>query len=483
MTPTPNPDTKIYPVVLSGGAGTRLWPVSRSLYPKQLLALAGEATMLQATVSRFFPVEAEPPMVVCNDEHRFIIAEQLREIGVEHPRIVLEPVGRNTAPAAAVAALLTHQADPDAVVVLLPADHVVRDEDAFRTALTRAVQAAEAGHLVTFGVTPTEPHTGYGYIRRGDPAVGEGIFSVCRFVEKPDRQTAEAYLVDGGYSWNSGIFVFRAAALIDEMEHHAPAILAACRLAVTAGQDDLDFFRLDHDTFAACPADSIDYAVMEKTADAVVVPVEMGWSDVGSWSALWEIGEADADGNVAIGDVMMQDTRNSYVRSERALIATVGLEDVVVVETADAVLVADRGRVQDVKAIVDGLKAEGRDLHESHTRCFRPWGYYETVNRGARYQVKHICVTPGAALSLQLHHHRAEHWVVVSGTARITRGDDLLLLSENESVYIPIGMAHRLENPGLVPLHLIEVQSGAYLGEDDIVRLEDVYNRTSAAAE
>lgn len=476
----PGATAAIHPVVLSGGSGTRLWPMSRASYPKQLLPLLSSRSMLQDTVTRFAGRDGfAPPLLVGNGEHRFVIAEQVRALGVEPAAILLEPVGRNTAPAAAAAARFLLDGDPDAIMVLLPADHAIADAEAFRAAVAQAADVAKEGHLVTFGIVARGPDTGYGYIKRGAPLAGadDGCFAVERFVEKPDAATAVRYLASGNYSWNSGIFVFRADRYLEELAARRPEIVARCDRAVAEARRDLDFLRLDEENFAACESVSIDYAVMEHTERAAVIPVDVGWSDVGSWSALWEIGEHDGEGNRLVGDVLARDVKNSYLRAERRLVAALGVEDVLVVETADAVLVAARDRAQEVRELVDELRRRDRSEHDTHVRHYRPWGHFESIDAGERYQVKHLMVKPGAALSLQMHHHRAEHWVVVRGTARITRGDEVTLLSENESTYIPIGMAHRLENPGKVPLDIIEVQSGAYLGEDDIVRFDDVYNR------
>ncbi|MSP67195.1 MAG: mannose-1-phosphate guanylyltransferase/mannose-6-phosphate isomerase [Alphaproteobacteria bacterium] len=468
---------KVHPVVLSGGSGTRLWPLSRAAYPKQLLPLASSKSMLQETVGRFQdPAPYAAPMIICNNDHRFIVAEQMREMAVAPTATVLEPVGRNTAPAAAVAALLLTRAAPDALILVLPADHVIQNPSRFHTIVASAVDAAAGGQLVTFGMAPMSAETGYGYIRRGAPLAGSG-FRVDRFAEKPDRATAEGYLKDGGYYWNSGMFLFSAAAYLAELERLQPEILAACRGAIDAGRTDLDFFRLDKAAFAESPAISIDYAVMEHTERAVVFPAEIGWSDVGSWTALWEIGEKDARGNVCLGDVITHETRGCYIRSERPLVATVGVENLVITVTEDAVLVADKDRAQDVKEVVEALKRGNRSEYATHLKVYRPWGYYESLDAGELFQVKHLMVKPGEKLSLQMHHHRAEHWIVVHGTARVTRGEEQILLSENQSTYIPLGTLHRLENPGKMPLHLIEVQSGTYLGEDDIVRFEDTYGR------
>jgi mannose-1-phosphate guanylyltransferase/mannose-6-phosphate isomerase len=471
---------RLYPVILSGGSGTRLWPLSRSSLPKQLLALHGSRTMIQETVRRAKLPAVAPPILLCNDDHRFLVAEQMLEIGLKPSAIVLEPMGRNTAPAAAVAALVAAENDPDAVILLLPSDHVVTDEPAFRDAVAVATRAAEAGSIVTFGMQPTAPETGYGYIQRGAPIGGvDGAFKVQRFVEKPDAKTAMGYIADGGYFWNGGMFVFRADVLLEEIDRQAPTILPAVREALAKAKRDLDFIRLDADSFARAPNISIDYAIMEHTERAALVPCSIGWSDVGSWSSLWEIRDQDESGNVLVGDVIAHDTHGSFVHSEKRLTALVGVHDLVVVATKDAVLVADKSRAQDVKAVVDRLKAEGRHESVEHTTVFRPWGSYETIDLGDRFQVKHIMVKPGGVLSLQLHHHRAEHWVVVQGVARVTCGDKVFTLQENESTFIPLGEKHRLENPGEVPLRLIEVQSGPYLGEDDIVRFDDMYGRTA----
>jgi mannose-1-phosphate guanylyltransferase/mannose-6-phosphate isomerase len=483
----------ITPVVLSGGAGTRLWPLSREHFPKQLLPLTGGGeTMLQATVARTVGLPGVgAPVVVCNEAHRFMVAEQLRQAGVEGTRIVLEPIGRNTAPAIALAAHAAlgaaaasgDAADSDPLLLVLPADHVVRDVAAFQVAVRAALPAAAAGRLVTFGVVPDAPETGYGYIRRAAVAGGSGgVYPIDRFVEKPDLATAQGFLASGEYYWNSGMFLFGARRYLRELETQAPDIAAAVTAAFGAAKGDLDFLRIDAEAFAACRSDSIDYAVMEKTREAVVVPLAAGWSDVGSWSSLHAAVESDVDGNVLRGDVIAEDTRDSFVFSESRLVATVGLDSHVVVETKDAVLVAPRDRVQDVKALVARIKAAGRSEHSLHREVFRPWGSYDSVESGERYQVKRLSVNPGASMSLQLHHHRAEHWIVVSGTARITRNDEVFLLEENESTFIPLGAKHRIENPGKIPLHIIEVQSGSYLGEDDIVRFEDRYGRDSKSA-
>ncbi|MCS4235341.1 mannose-1-phosphate guanylyltransferase/mannose-6-phosphate isomerase [Stenotrophomonas sp. BIGb0135] len=464
----------ILPVILSGGSGTRLWPLSREAYPKQFLALAGEQTMLQATWQRVAPIAGHAPLVVANEEHRFVAAEQLQQLGVQPQAILLEPMGRNTAPAIAVAALEAMRQGDDAVLLVLPSDHVIADEEAFRAAVLRALPAAEAGKLVTFGIVPSGPETGYGYIK----ATGDGdARPVDRFVEKPDAQTAQQYVQSGEYFWNSGMFLFKASRYLAELEKFNPAMLATSRSAWQQARRDADFTRLDKDAFDAVPSDSIDYAVMEKTADAVVVPLDAGWNDVGSWTALRDVSQQDADGNAHHGDVIAIDCRNTYAYGDR-LIALVGLDDVIVVETDDAVMVGRSDRMQEIKQVVARIKDAGRPEATWHRKVFRPWGAYDSIDNGARFQVKRITVKPGATLSLQMHHHRAEHWIVVSGTAEVTRGDDVLLLTENQSTYIPLGVTHRLKNPGKLPLELIEVQSGSYLGEDDIVRFEDTYGRT-----
>jgi mannose-1-phosphate guanylyltransferase len=466
----------ILPVILSGGSGTRLWPYSRSLYPKQFLPLVSELTMLQETISRLNHfgegVQIDAPMVICNEEHRFMVAEQLREMGSQSGGIILEPFGRNPAPAIALAAL----AKPDATLLILPADHVIENIEAFEQAVAVAAQQAHKGQLVTFGIVPTSPEVGYGYVKAG-VMTDKGVHGVDKCVEKPDQATAEYYLSSGNYLWNSGMFMFKASRYLEELEKFNPAIVEACRKAMVGITSDLDFTRIDANAFKVCPDDSIDYAVMEKTQDAVVVPLDANWSDVGSWSALWEVSNKDADGNVFKGDVLTEDTKNCYVQSEHKLIATIGLENTVVVETDDAILVAHKDRVQDVKVIVNKLKKEGRSESSLHRKVYRPWGYYDSIDHGERFQVKRIVVNPGAQLSLQMHHHRAEHWVVVQGTAQVRCGDKTMLLSENQSTYIPLGETHQLANPGKLPLEIIEVQSGSYLGEDDIVRLEDVYGR------
>ena len=470
----------IHPVILSGGVGSRLWPLSRSLYPKQLLPLAGDKTMIQETALRVSGSRFAKPIIICNQEHRFLIAEQMREAGIRPDAIVLEPVGRNTAPAAAIAALMLAMRDPHALMMLLPADHVVLRQDAFEHASAVAAGAAEEGRLVLFGMTPRAPETGFGYIERGEE-MSDGCFRVAKFFEKPDKATAESYIATGRHYWNSGMFLFRASSYLRELERLEPEMLEYCREALSKGRRDLDFLRLDEGAFARSPSQSIDYAVMEHTSHAAVVPVDFGWSDVGSWLSLWEIGEKDTDGNVLRGDVIAYSTTNSYLRSEGPLIAAVGVEDVAVIATVDALLVTRRSAAQNVKHIVEELGRRGREQHLNHRRVFRPWGSYDSIDSGEGFQVKRIIVNPGAKLSLQKHAKRAEHWVVVSGVARVTCDENVFVLNANESTYIPLGSKHRLENPGTEPLQVIEVQSGSYLGEDDIVRFEDTYGRSGTS--
>ncbi len=475
---------KIVPVVLSGGAGTRLWPLSRELYPKQLLPLVGERTMLQETILRLEGLaDLGAPLVVCNDAHRFMVAEQLRQVGQEAETVILEPVGRNTAPAVAVAALQAMADGSDPLLLVLAADHVIRDAAALRTAVSDGVEAVQNGALLTFGIVPTAPETGYGYIQRGEKAAlssqssVENIFAVAKFVEKPDLATAKQYLENGDYFWNSGMFFFKASTYLAELEKSAPEMLSACQKAWAGRVADLDFTRLDAEAFAACPSDSIDYAVMEKTQHAVVIPLDAGWSDVGSWAALWEVGQSDEQGNVAIGDVVNIDCIDSYLYSGTRLVAGIGLKDVVVVETADAILVAAKDRVQEVKQVVEQLKKLEREEYLLHRRVNRPWGAYEGLDAGAGFLVKRITVNPGARLSLQSHRHRAEHWVVVRGIAEVTCENVIHTLEANQSAYIPIGSKHRLSNPGDAILEIIEVQTGEQLSEDDIERFEDNYGR------
>nr|AXL05066.1 mannose-1-phosphate guanylyltransferase [Aeromonas hydrophila] len=467
---------KITPVIMAGGSGSRLWPLSRELYPKQFLRLNDELTMLQSTVDRLKELECEPPLVICNEDHRFLVAEQLRCLGKLAQNIILEPAGRNTAPAIALAALTACQnsaADP--LLLVLAADHVIRDEKEFIASVKRAIPHAMAGKLVTFGIVPTHPETGYGYIRRGSEQ--HDAFTVSQFVEKPDSATAKDYLASGEYYWNSGMFLFKASRFLSELECFRPDIYTACSNSVGTIDPDLDFIRVDKEAFLGCPSDSIDYAVMEKTADAIVVPMDAGWSDVGSWSSLWEISPKDAAGNVFRGDVLQYDCQNNYVFAESSLVSLVGVSNLVVVQTKDAVLVVKQDNVQDVKKIVEELKNTGRGEYKVHREVYRPWGKFDSIDSGSRYQVKHITVKPGEKMSLQKHHHRAEHWIVVSGTAKVTNGERTFLVTENESTFIPIGAVHSLENPGKVPLELIEVQSGPYLAEDDVIRLEDKYGR------
>ena len=466
----------IVPVILSGGAGSRLWPLSRQHYPKQLLPLLGGQTMLQETISRLAGIPGlADPIIVCNEEHRFLVAEQLRSIDIDAGAIILEPVGRNTAPAVAIAAAQDRDDGEDPVLLVLPADHVIGDKTGFHGAIAKGKKLATEGKLVTFGIVPQSPETGYGYIRA--ETKGSEPSGVVEFVEKPDSETAKSYLDSGDYLWNSGMFMFRASQYLDELKKCHPQMVQACNEALAKASIDLDFLRLDTEAFAACPSDSIDYAVMEKTDRAVVVPLDAGWSDVGSWSALHEVSEHDSRDNVLVGDVVVEDTENCYLYSSGRLVTAVGLSDCVVIETSDAILVAPKNRVQDVKKLVNTMKDGDREEISAHRQVFRPWGSYDSVDTGERFQVKRIIVNPGAKLSLQKHHHRAEHWIVVQGTARVTRGEDEFLLGENESTYIPMGTVHRLENPGKVPLHLVEVQSGTYLGEDDIVRFDDRYGR------
>ena len=469
---------RIYPVILSGGSGTRLWPLSRESLPKQLLALNGERTMIQDTVLRAGMPQALAPILLCNEKHRFLVAEQMQAIGVTPRAIVLEPFGRNTASAATVAALLVTQDDPEGIVLLLPSDHIVTDEAAFQRAVAVAATAAREGRIVTFGIAPLGPETGYGYIQAGAALSHiEGANSVRRFAEKPSADKAQEYLASGEYDWNSGMFVFRADVLLDEMQRYESGVVKACAGALAAANRDLDFVRLDAAEFEKAKSISLDYALMEKTGKAAVVRCNLGWSDVGAWSSLWSLQKRDDSGNVIQGDVLTHDSRNSFVRSDKGLTALVGVENLVVIVTEDAVLVADKQRSQDVKVIVEQLKTARRSEHVDHKVVFRPWGSYQSIDDGDGYQVKQIIVKPGGRLSLQSHTKRAEHWIVVQGTAQVTCDDKVFPLHENQSTYIPLGAKHRLENPGKQPLRLIEVQSGSYLGEDDIVRYDDVYGR------
>lgn len=464
-------------VILSGGSGTRLWPLSREAYPKQFLPVVSDETLLAETINRGLALGDDARvMAITNEDHRFVVAAHLQaQASGRTAGIILEPVGRNTAPAIALAALAAAEVNPEELLLVMPSDHVLRNLDAFRAAVDVGAKAATVGKLVTFGVVPSSPHTGYGYIRGGTSH--GGYSDVAAFVEKPDEATAQSYLDEGDYFWNSGMFLFRADRYLQELETHQPQMLAACRKAFSEKKADLDFVRVGREAFEACPDDSIDYAVMEKTRDAVVVPLDAGWSDVGSWSALWEIQPQDENGNVCRGDVITEDVHGSYIHSEGRLIAALGVSDHIIVETDDVVLVADRSRVQEVKKLVAQVKAQGRQEHRFHKKVHRPWGTYEGIAMSERFQVKRIVVNPGGTLSLQKHHHRAEHWVVVKGTAMVTRGESETLLTEDQSTYIPLGVTHRLANPGVIPLELIEVQTGSYLGEDDIVRFQDTYNR------
>ena len=471
--------TPLVPVVLSGGSGSRLWPLSRAMRPKQFLGVTEDASLFQLTLKRLQGITADAmrPIVVANNDHRFLVGEQCREAGVEPHSIVLEPVARNTAPAIAAAALAAQAGGADPVLLVLPSDHVFADVPAFHHAVRVGLKAAEGGALVTFGIVPTHPETGYGYVKASQSLDANAAVPVQQFVEKPDLATAQAYLKDGSYTWNSGMFMFKASVFLQELAHADANMHQACQAAWEQAQKDLEFVRLDKAAFASSPSNSVDYAVMEKTQHAVVVPLDAGWNDVGAWSAVWHVLPQDAQGNAQRGDVMLEGTTGSYVHADSRLVALIGVKDLVVVETSDAVLVVHKDKTQDVKKVVDQLKANKRPETEQHREVFRPWGSYDSVDQGGRFQVKRIKVNPGAKLSLQMHHHRAEHWVVVTGTAKVRLGDEYRLVTENESVYIPVGTVHSLENPGKVPLHLIEVQSGSYLGEDDIVRMEDLYGR------
>ena len=462
-------------IIMAGGSGTRLWPLSRAAHPKQFLVLHGEDTMLQATFKRLNGLDIQSSVTICNEEHRFFVAEQLREID-RLGSIILEPVGRNTAPAIALAAISSQEGE-DPLLLVLAADHVIHDEVAFTKTILDAIPLAESGKLVTFGIVAHEPNTGYGYIKKGE-SQGPG-FTVDAFVEKPSIEVAEEYLESGDYFWNSGMFLFKASRYLEELKKHRPDIYDSCQSSMKDISKDNDFLRVNKTIFDACPSESIDYAVMEKTDDAVVVPMDAGWSDIGSWSSLWDISKKDGNGNATHGDVMLHESNNSFIRTDGKLVVAIGIDDLVIVSTKDVLVVAHKDSVQDVKVVAQKLKSESRTEWEHHREVYRPWGKYDSVDNGERYQVKRITVKPGAKLSVQMHHHRAEHWVVVSGTARVTNGDKTFLLSENESTYIPVGVVHALENPGKVELELIEVQSGSYLGEDDIVRFEDRYGRDS----
>ncbi len=470
--------SSVVPVILSGGTGSRLWPLSRELNPKQFLPLVSENSMLQETLLRLPGQSNVEPVVVCNDAHRFLAAEQLRQIDYHTPSIILEPMGRNTAPAICVAAmhLLLQQDDP--IMLVLPADHVIADSHRFHDGLVQAINMAEQDKLVTFGIVANTPETGYGYIQQGKLIDStNNAYAINQFVEKPDKQTAKDYLVSGNYLWNSGMFLFRCSVFIKELEKYQAHMVKQCCLALERGHVDHDFIRLDRESFSGCPADSIDYAVMEQTDQGVVIPLDAQWNDVGAWDALWEIGEKDSQGNVCHGDLILENVANSYVHADYRLVAAIGMQDCIIVETADAILVADKSKVQEVKSIVQRLKLEQRDEAMLHQKVYRPWGSYETLDEQSRFKVKRIVVNPGSTLSLQMHHHRAEHWVVVKGTAKITQGEKEFILTEDQSTYIPLGTNHRLENPGVIPLEMIEIQSGSYLGEDDIVRFSDKYGR------
>ncbi|HUL11560.1 MAG TPA: mannose-1-phosphate guanylyltransferase/mannose-6-phosphate isomerase [Methylococcaceae bacterium] len=479
----------VQPVILSGGSGTRLWPYSREAYPKQFLSFSGDKTLFQQTVARIEGMKLDParfelgsPLVVCNELHRFLVAEQLRQMGFEQSSIILEPVGRNTAPALTLAAAHAVEQGDDPVLVVMPSDHHIEDVEGFRQRVLGAVCRAADGAMVTFGIVPTKPETGYGYILKG-PGIGDGAFELDSFVEKPDATKAAGYIASGKYLWNSGLFVMRASVWLEQIGSQRPDIAEICRDALVHSKSDGDFVRIEKGRLESCPSDSIDYAVMEKlvkqprSSVAVVLSLDVGWSDLGSWSALSDIRPQDGDGNVRLGDVYAKDSKNSLLYAQSRFLAAVGVTDLVIIETTDAVLVAHKDKAQDVKAITEHLKQSSRQEHVYHAKVHRPWGDYEGIDHGPRYQVKRLTIKPGATLSLQMHHHRAEHWIVVKGTARVSRGEESFLLGENESTFIPLGIQHRLENPGVIPLEIIEVQSGSYLGEDDIVRFEDKYNR------
>ncbi|EIJ44099.1 mannose-1-phosphate guanylyltransferase/mannose-6-phosphate isomerase [Beggiatoa alba B18LD] len=468
----------LIPVILSGGVGSRLWPLSREHYPKQLLALVGNNTLLQDTILRLAGL-GQPlrPLMVCNESHRFLVAEQLRVLNLQAENILLEPSGRNTAPAVAVAALHAVQQHPDALLLVLPADHIITATEQFCSTLKQAIPLAEANYLVTFGIVPNCAETGYGYIKAAQTIPQTQGYKVEKFVEKPNLATAQHYVESGEYYWNSGMFLFKASRYLEELEKFAPAIFAACQQALSHATQDQDFLRLDANAFNNCPSDSIDYAVMEHTEAAAVLPLDAGWSDVGAWTALWAVSAQDKQGNVLLGDVIAENVKNSYLRAEYRLLAAIGLDNHIVIETADAVLVAHKDQVQDVKKIVTHLKNTARQEADLHRKVHRPWGTYENIDVESRFQVKRIMVKPGSSLSLQMHHHRSEHWIVVKGTAKVTCGEDTFLMTENQSTYIPLGVKHRLENPGKIPLEIVEIQSGAYLGEDDIIRFEDIYGR------
>ncbi|MFV8798912.1 mannose-1-phosphate guanylyltransferase/mannose-6-phosphate isomerase [Yersinia enterocolitica] len=469
----------LLPVIMAGGTGSRLWPMSRELYPKQFLRLHGVNSMLQETVNRLEGISVREPVVICNEEHRFLVAEQLRQINKLSHNIILEPVGRNTAPAIALAALNAISQGDDPIMLVLAADHIINDCDAFHQAITAAIPFAKKDSLVTFGIVPTGPETGYGYIQRGESTVNDisEAFKVKRFVEKPNLETAEQYINSGEYYWNSGMFMFRAKRYIQELDKFRPDILEACKAALKDSDSDKDFITIDKDKFSTCPDESIDYAVMEQTSSAVVVPLDAGWSDVGSWSALWDVSNKDKLGNAVTGDTFLHDTQNCYINTDEKLVAAVGVDNLVIVSTKDAVLVVDKSKVQDVKKIVEHLKQTKRSEYRRHRETYRPWGRCDIVVNEQRFNVNRITVKPGGSFSMQMHHHRAEHWIVLSGTAKVTIGDKTFLITENQSTFIPIGSLHMLENPGKIPLELIEVQSGSYLGDDDIIRVKDHYGR------
>ncbi|MCE7626706.1 mannose-1-phosphate guanylyltransferase/mannose-6-phosphate isomerase [Vibrio fluvialis] len=464
---------KLLPVIMAGGSGSRLWPMSRTHYPKQFLSLVNRTSMLQDTILRLEGIDHEPVSLICNEEHRFLVAEQLRTINLNHSGIILEPFGRNTAPAVGAAALKALESGEDPILLVLAADHLIKRDDVFRNTVERALPLANNGKLVTFGIVPTKAETGYGYIRRGKLTKDNRAYEVEAFVEKPSSLVAEEYLQEGNYYWNSGIFMFKASCYLGELEKHRPDILQAVRSAYTGAYEDLDFIRLDETSFANCPDESIDYAVMEKTIDAVVCPMDADWSDVGSWSSLWEVSEQSEAENVLRGDVVVEDTKRCYVNSSSRLVATVGVENLVIVDTQDALLVAHRDKVQDVKNVVSSLKEQGRSEFQYHREVYRPWGEHDRIAKGERYHVKKVTVKPGGKTAIQVHHHRAEHWIVVSGTARVRNDGDTYLVTENQSTFIPVGAPHSFENPGVIPLELIEVSTGAYLEEDDIVRVDD----------
>jgi mannose-1-phosphate guanylyltransferase len=467
----------ILPVVMAGGTGSRLWPLSRELYPKQFLPLVTDHTMIQDTVLRLDGLKGLlPPLFLCNEDHRFLVAEQLREISCSPESIILEPVGRNTAPAIALAAFQALSSGNDPLLLVLAADHMIENTAVFHEVVEKATPIAESGKLVTFGIVPTAPETGYGYIHQGKK-LGDSAFEVGSFEEKPEKKVAEAYLKEGSYLWNSGMFLFKASVYLNELKMFEPELYDASQASFEQSEGDCDFLRVNKEEFVKCPSNSIDYAVMEKTKDAVVIPLDAGWNDVGSWSSLWAVSDKDEQGNVVKGDVLLEDTQNSMILANKRQVSTLGVDNLVIVETADSILVADKNKVEDVKKIITRLKEQGRSEVNHHRQVCRPWGKYDSIDNGNRFQVKHITVNPGEKLSIQMHYHRAEHWIVVSGTAKVTNGDKEIILTENHSTYIPIGTIHALENPGTIPLEMIEVQSGSYLGEDDIVRFEDRYGR------